>query len=168
MNIDLSKYELKHPTSIRKIKKEITMYDINVKNDHTFHIFLDENTKILTHNCDGHHISALLLNFFHKWFPDIIKNKKLYRLITPLIGCNIGKTRKYFYTLEEYNNFLKDNKVTNVAYLKGLGSLSLEDWKYVMENKILFQIIMDSESGKYLEIAFGDSSAKRKKWLEIG
>lgn len=115
---------------------------------------------------DGQHISSLIINFFHKWFPEVIRSKKLYRLITPLVGCNIGKERKYFYTLDEYNEFLKTTKVTNVAYLKGLGSLSLEDWKYVMDNKVLFQIVMDAESGKYLEIAFGDSSNKRKKWLE--
>jgi len=115
---------------------------------------------------DGQHISSLIINFFHKWFPAIIKSKKLYRLITPLIGCNAGKERKYFYTLEEYNEFTKKTKVTNVTYLKGLGSLSLEDWHYVMDNKILFQIIKDSESTKYLDIAFGDSSLKRKKWLQ--
>ena len=117
---------------------------------------------------DGAHITALLINFYKKWFPDIIKNKKLYQLVTPLVGCNIGKERKYFYTLGEYNDFIKKTKVTNISYFKGLGSLSLEDWKFVMENKILFQIIMDSESGKYLEIAFSDDSNKRKKWLEQG
>jgi len=35
-----------------------------------------------------------------------------------------------------------------------------------MNNKILFQIIPDRSSKKYLDIAFGNSSSKRKKWLE--
>lgn len=117
-------------------------------------------------DADGQHISSLIISFFHKWFPQIIENKKLYRLITPLVVCDINKVRKYFYTLQEYEEFIKTNKVTNVNYLKGLGSLSLEDWENVMKNKILFSVINDRSSDRFLEIAFGDSSAKRKKWLE--
>ena len=114
---------------------------------------------------DGQHISSLIISFFNRWFPEIIKAKKLYRLITPLVGCNIGKTRKYFYTLSEYNEFIAKHKVTNVSYFKGLGSLSLEDWHYIMDNKTLFQIITDSGANKYLDIAFGNDSERRKKWL---
>lgn len=115
---------------------------------------------------DGQHISSLIISFFFKWFPQIIEAKKLYRIITPLIACDAGKDRKYFYTLEEFNEFSKKTKVTNVKYLKGLGSLSLKDWEYVMSHKIFFSIITDRSASKFLDIAFGDSSNKRKKWLE--
>lgn len=114
---------------------------------------------------DGQHISSLIINFFYKWFPHVIKDKKLYKLITPLVACNNGKERCYFYSLAEYSEFAKNKKTTNLTYLKGLGSLSLEDWQHVMHNKLLFQIVMDRSSGKYLEIAFGNSAQKRKKWL---
>ena len=166
MNIDLAEYKLIQPTNIRKVKKEITMYDITVKDDHTFYIYLDEKTQILAHNCDGQHISSLIISFFHKWFPQIIENKKLFRIITPLVSCEIGKEKKYFFTMEEFNEFAKTNKAVNVKYLKGLGSLSLKDWEYIMDNKTLFSIINDRSSAKFLDIAFGDSSLKRKRWLE--
>jgi DNA gyrase/topoisomerase IV subunit B len=52
-----------------------------------------------------------------------------------------------------------------VNYLKGLGSLSIEDWKYVMNNKILLKIIDDRSAKRFLNIAFGDSTALRKEWL---
>lgn len=168
MNIDISKYKLMQPTKIKKCKGIINMYDITVKDDHTFYLYLNENTKILAHNCDGQHISSLIMNFFHKWFPQIIENKRLYRIITPLVVCTIGKERKYFYTLEEYEKFISETKVTNVNYLKGLGSLNIEDWENVMKNKILFSVINDRSASRFLEIAFGDSSEKRKKWLENG
>jgi DNA gyrase/topoisomerase IV subunit B len=119
-------------------------------------------------DADGQHISSLLINFFHKWFPQLIEAKKLFKIITPLVVCTLGKDRKYFYTMEEYHDFIKDNKVTSVNYLKGLGSLSLDDWEYVMQNKVLFQIMVDRSAVKYLDIAFGVSAAKRKKWLEKG
>jgi DNA gyrase/topoisomerase IV subunit B len=115
---------------------------------------------------DGQHISSLIINFFHKWFPYIIEEGRLLKLITPLVACDFGKTRKYFYSLEDFSNFIKTNKVTNINYLKGLGSLSIQDWEQVMKNKTMFQIIKDRSSSKFLDIAFGESADKRKKWLE--
>jgi topoisomerase-4 subunit B len=116
-------------------------------------------------DADGQSITALLINFFYRWFPNIVENKRLYRLVTPLVVCDFDKKRKYFYTLEEYETFIKEHRVSSINYLKGLGSLSLDDWQYVMNNKILFQINKDTQTDKYLEIAFGDNTYKRKKWL---
>jgi len=115
---------------------------------------------------DGQHISSLIINFFNKWFPHIVKDKRLYKIITPLVACNYGKTRHYFYSMEEFNEFTKVKTVSNLTYLKGLGSLSIEDWVFVMDNRVLFQIIPDRSAKKYLDIAFGASAQKRKKWLE--
>ena len=115
---------------------------------------------------DGQHIAALIINFFHKWFPHIIEEGRLFKLITPLVVCDYKKGRKYFLSLEEFNKFAKDRKLSNVNYLKGLGSLSIDDWTYVMTDRILFQLVEDRSSNKFLDIVFGDSSAKRKKWLE--
>jgi len=166
LNQKTDEYELINPSSINIFKnKRRVMYDITVKDDHTFIVCLNNYTKIMTKNCDGMHISSLLINFFYKWFPQIIENKRLYRLTTPLVVCDYEKKRKYFYTIKEYDDFIKDHKVTNINYLKGLGSLSVEDWQYVMNNKILFQITKDSLSDKFLDIAFGENSAKRKSWL---
>jgi len=114
---------------------------------------------------DGHFIAALLINFFTKWFPEIVKDGKLFKIVTPLVACNVDKTRKYFYTLGEYSEFIKTHKVTSVMYLKGLGSLEMNDWEYVMGNRTLKQITYDCQTDKSLEMAFGDKAALRKKWL---
>lgn len=111
------------------------------------------------------HICPLLINFFYRWFPDIIKNKQLYVLSTPLVVVGSSNNRKYFYSMDEFNEYAAKNKVTNVTYLKGLGSLSEDDWDFVMKNKVLFQINLDKSTKKYLDIAFGDSVRKRKEWL---
>jgi len=115
---------------------------------------------------DGQHISALIINFFHKWFPHIIEEGRLFKLITPLVVCDFKNGRKYFLSSEEFNKFAKDRKLSNVNYLKGLGSLSIDDWKYVMTDRVLFQLVEDRSSDRFLDIVFGDSSIKRKKWLE--
>jgi len=115
---------------------------------------------------DGQHIAALIINFFHKWFPDIIRDGRLKKLVTPLVVCDWQGGKHYFYTLNEFAKFSKNKKPTNVNYLKGLGSLNIEDWEWVMENKILFEITEDRSAKKYLDIVFGDSPKKRKEWLE--
>ena len=44
-------------------------------------------------------------------------------------------------------------------------SLSLEDWEWVMGRKDFVGIDENSDSKEKLEMAFGDSSEARKKWL---
>jgi len=111
---------------------------------------------------DGSHITSLLINLFYKWFPTIIKQKRLGSLKIPLVTTGEGKKKKYYWDLEEFKN-TKTQGVTR--YLKGLGSLSLEDWEWVMSNKVLLTIEDGPDSKEKLEMAFGDSAEIRKKWL---
>jgi topoisomerase-4 subunit B len=115
---------------------------------------------------DGQHIAALIVNFLYKWFPYIITEGRLFKLVTPLVVCDYKSTKKYFYSLEEFHNFSGNRKLSGVTYLKGLGSLSIEDWEWVMSHKVLFNISEDRSTKKFLDMAFGDSSQKRKNWLE--
>lgn len=111
---------------------------------------------------DGSHITSLLINLFYKWFPTVIKNKRLSSLKIPLVSVGDGKKRKYYWDMDDF----KTAKPTgNVRYLKGLGSLSLEDWEWVMNRKDFVGIDENSDSKEKLEMAFGDSSEARKKWL---
>ena len=164
-NLNLSDYKLIQPTRIKKRKGNKKMYDIEVKDDHTFFIKTD-NCELLSHNCDGSHITALIINFLYKWFPYIIKNGNLFKLVTPLLVGTYNGQRKYFYSFDEYNKFNETKKLTNINYLKGLGSLNIEDWEYVMANRIFYNIKDDKTTAKFLEIAFGDSANNRKIWLQ--
>lgn len=111
---------------------------------------------------DGSHITSLLINLFYKWFPAIIKSGRLGFLKIPLVSVGDLKKRKYYWDLDDF----KKAKVSgNIRYLKGLGSLSLEDWEWVMSNKQLISIEESADSAEKLEMAFGDSSELRKKWL---
>jgi len=112
---------------------------------------------------DGAHITSLLINLFYKWFPFVIVNGQLNILKTPLVTIGDGKRRKYFFDMEEFKNSKSGN--TGIRYLKGLGSLSLEDWEFVMSNKRLLAISAPNKSKEFLDMAFGDSADLRKKWL---
>ena len=163
MNIDLKEYTLVNPDYIVEHDERLTFYDIEVEEAHTFDIVSpDGQLTLLTHNCDGFHITSLLINLFYKWFPEVIKQNRLSILKVPLVSIGDGKKRKYYWDLEEYKN----SKVSGtIRYLKGLGSLDLSDWEYVMNNKQLSDVEETEDSKDKLEMAFGDSSELRKKWL---
>jgi DNA gyrase/topoisomerase IV subunit B len=111
---------------------------------------------------DGSHITSLLINLFYKWFPSIVKTKRLTTLKIPLVSVGDAKKRKYFWDLDEF----KSSKTSgNIRYLKGLGSLSLDDWEWVMKDKLLTLIEESSDSRDKLDMAFGDSADARKRWL---
>jgi DNA gyrase/topoisomerase IV subunit B len=113
---------------------------------------------------DGAHITSLLINLFFKWFPWIVENKKLSFLETPLVSSG-DRSKTYYYSMEEFKTKSQGKKVSNVRYLKGLGSLSLDDWDHVMKNKKITKIVKDRKSNSMLEMAFGKSSDARKVWL---
>ena len=113
---------------------------------------------------DGAHITSLLINLFYLWFPWMIKQGRIQFLETPLVTTG-DKAKKYFYSLEEFKKGTGKSDKGNVRYLKGLGSLSLEDWDYVMKNKRITVLIEDKKTKYHLDMAFGKSAMERKKWL---
>jgi DNA gyrase/topoisomerase IV subunit B len=92
----------------------------------------------------------------------VIRSKRLGFLKIPLVSVGDMKKRKYYWDLDDFKSAKPSG---NIRYLKGLGSLSLEDWEWVMTNKSLISIEESSDSKEKLEMAFGDSSELRKKWL---
>lgn len=77
---------------------------------------------------DGAHITSLLINLFYNWFPWMIKQNRIHFLDTPLVTTG-DRVKKYYYSLDEFKKAKGDKG--NVRYLKGLGSLSLEDWDQI-------------------------------------
>jgi hypothetical protein len=88
----------------------------------------------------------------------------LHFLETPLVSSG-DKAKSYYYSLNEFKEAAGKKKLTGIRYLKGLGSLSLDDWEHVMKNKRVINIIKDKKSGQMLEMAFGKESGPRKVWL---
>lgn len=116
---------------------------------------------------DGAHITSLLINLFYMWFPWMIKQGRIHFLETPLVTVG-DRVKKYYYSLEDFKKNSGRGEKSNVRYLKGLGSLSLEDWDYVMKNKKITVLKEDNQTKKHLEMAFGKSANERKKWLSSG
>lgn len=164
----LSRYELVQPESIEIINDDIKKFvDIEVEDDNTFHIFLEKsNQYLLTHNCDGDSITALLLNFFSKW-RGLFDLGKIYRCLTPLLVIKKAKVTKYFYTQTEWEEYQEKNSLSgwNIEYKKGLGALEDEEYEDMIQNPRKVKLSWDDLSEEMLECWFGDDSSLRKKQL---
>lgn len=103
------------------------------------------------------------MQFFSKW-PILFKEGRICKIETPIvIGRRKGKPAEYFYTLKDYEASRGKLKGYEFDYIKGLGSLTDADYKYVVDNPVLTVIELDS-IGK-LDMAFGKDANLRKEWM---
>jgi DNA gyrase/topoisomerase IV subunit B len=154
-------------TNINTIKEE-EFYDIEVEDDNTFFIN-GINHSILSHNCDGDAISALLLNFFYTYWPELFEQKRICKVMTPLLVAKKGKEKKFFYTNEDYEAWSKKEKVStwDIEYKKGLASLLDDEYETILSNPYMVIINPDKEAKENLKIWFDkkDTSGKKEKIL---
>ena len=129
----------------RKLSKtnEISVGEILEKRLVTGHCMRYDNVVISSDaDIDGDAICGLLLNLFHKYYPSLLTQGRVFRAITPLLTCKYknGKAKDVltFYSLDEFNVFAtkKENKdlISDVQYKKGLGSLKDDEFKDMMHN----------------------------------
>ncbi len=79
---------------------------------------------------DGMHIRLLMITFFLKFFPEIIKNRHLYILQTPLFRVRNKKETFYCYSEEERESAIKAcGKNPEITRFKGLGEISPDEFK---------------------------------------
>jgi len=118
---------------------------------------------------DGISIAALLINFFSMW-PELFDEGRIQVLQSPIYVASKGKDAKRYYSYDEFN---QDNaagllKGYQIEHMKGLGSLSVDDYREMICNPRFIKIARDTGAEKHLDIAFGGSSKKRKDWLMEG
>jgi len=85
---------------------------------------------------DGMHIRLLLITFFLKFFPDLIRKGHLYILQTPLFRVRNKKDTHYCYSEEEKAKALKKMGVSaEITRFKGLGEISPDEFaKFIGSN----------------------------------
>lgn len=113
---------------------------------------------------DGHAIAGGIINFFSKWFPELVKAGMIYRLKLPLVSYKINNSKKYLYNLKQ----AIPNGSKEIRYLKGLGSLTADDWEICFKKKMVLERFIETDkTDKILGFIFGKDSVKaRKKWLK--
>ncbi len=123
---------------------------------------------------DGEHIETLILTFFYRHLPDIIKNGYLYVAIPPLYKIQRGKEIRYAYNDEDKEKTIKEIKGAgniSIQRYKGLGEMNPEQlWDTTMNpaNRLLKQIhIQDAEEADAVfTMLMGSEVPPRKHFIQ--
>ena len=119
---------------------------------------------------DGNSIAGLLINFFHKYWPDMFDRRMIYKVETPIVvAIPRAKTKKkvLFYSQDEYNQWESktDLKQWDIKYKKGLAALVDDEYQDIINSPKLTLITKDDVSSNSLDIWFGKNSDLRKTEL---
>ncbi|HVA96254.1 MAG TPA: DNA topoisomerase subunit B [Candidatus Acidoferrales bacterium] len=124
---------------------------------------------------DGEHIETLILTFFYRHLPDVIRNGFLYVAMPPLFKVQKGKDIRYAFREEEKDAFVKEMKTGNinvsVQRYKGLGEMNADQlWETTMNpiNRTLKQIKIDDaeEADAVFTMLMGDEVPPRKHFIQ--
>lgn len=118
---------------------------------------------------DGYAIASLLLAFFSHW-PELFEEGRIQIVRCPiLIASKSGKNDRRFYSVKAYSEARETGAVDDswkMTYLKGLGSLTEDEYERLINSPVEDNITLTKDSLKALELAFGKSSEDRKEWLQ--
>jgi DNA gyrase/topoisomerase IV subunit B len=116
---------------------------------------------------DGGHINTLLTNFFFKFWPELFERGCIQIAKAPLFEVVTEKGVQFAETPHELEKIKKSHKVKEVMRNKGLGEMSPEAWKYVMQRTkhTIIEVKNKKDAGHVLEICFGKETQHRKELL---
>jgi len=125
---------------------------------------------------DGAHIATLLLTFFYRFMPELIKQGHVYLATPPLYKVEKNKKVWYAYNDEELNNIMLEigrDQNNKVQRYKGLGEMDAEQlWETTMdpEKRLLKQVSMDDDDETEVDVTFstlmGDKVEPRREFIE--
>lgn len=115
---------------------------------------------------DGNSISALLINFLGKYWPELFSEGRVLKVETPLMVAKKGKESLNFYSDEEYKEWESKQRNLNswsIEYKKGLAALEDAEYKEIIRSPRTFTLTKDKDFNNTLDIWFSKNSEPRKR-----
>ncbi|KAB2814851.1 DNA topoisomerase IV subunit B [Phaeocystidibacter luteus] len=118
---------------------------------------------------DGMHIRLLLITFFLQFFPELVQERHLYILQTPLFRVRNKKETIYCYSEEERRAaILKLGSKPEITRFKGLGEISPDEFKHFIGEEIRLEPVLLGPGQKIEDIlAFymGKNTPERQEFI---
>jgi DNA gyrase subunit B len=122
---------------------------------------------------DGAHIRTLLLTFFYRHMPELLKQGYVYIAQPPLYRVKKGKSEVYAYNDGERDRAMArfGRKGVMVQRYKGLGEMNPEQlWKTTMDpdRRTILKVTLEDavEADRIFTILMGDKVEPRRKFIE--
>ena len=154
--LNVEKATLERILTNNEIKSMIATFGCGIGEEFNISKLNYDKIIILTDaDVDGAHISTLLLTFFYRFMPDLIREGKIYKGLPPLYRVEYESTKnkkkvktfKYLYNDFELEKFRKSNhKILGLQRYKGLGEMDANQlWETTLnpETRILAKITIN-------------------------
>ena len=160
-----------------EIRTMITAFGTGIQEDFDITKLRYSKIIIMTDaDVDGAHIDTLMLTFFYRFMPELIKDGHVYLAMPPLYQVTRNKKNYYAYSDDELNQILtkvgRDNQ-NKIQRYKGLGEMDASQlWETTMDpnTRILKQVKIDedklSEMDQTFTILMGDDVEPRREFIE--
>ncbi len=155
-----------------EITNIITAIGTNIKEQFNMDKLRYHKVIIMTDaDVDGDHIKTLLLTFFFRFMPELVKQEKIYAAVPPLY--RIRKKKDYYvYSEKELNKIIdKFGSTASVTRFKGLGEMSLNQlWETTMNPKTrkIKKIYVEDviKADETFSMLMGDDVQARKEFIQ--
>ncbi len=160
-----------------EIKAMITAFGTGIHEDFDIKKLRYNKIIIMTDaDVDGAHIATLLLTFFYRFMPELIKQGHVYLATPPLYKIEKNKKVWYAYSDEELKDIMTQigrDQSNKIQRYKGLGEMDADQlWETTMdpEKRILKRVNMDDDDLSEVDITFstlmGDKVEPRREFIE--
>ena len=175
--LNVEKARIDHILENKEIQAMITAFGTGIHEGFDIEKLRYDKIIIMTDaDVDGAHIATLLLTFFYRFMPDLIRKGHVYLAQPPLYRLEKNKKFWYAYSADELASIIEEvgrDQNNKVQRYKGLGEMDAEQlWDTTMdpEKRILLRVSMDGEDESEVDLTFnvlmGDNVEPRKKFIE--
>ena len=175
--LNVEKARIDHILENKEIQAMITAFGTGIHEGFDIEKLRYDKIIIMTDaDVDGAHIATLLLTFFYRFMPDLIRQGHVYLAQPPLYRLEKNKKFWYAYSDDELSSIIEEvgrDQNNKVQRYKGLGEMDADQlWDTTMdpEKRILLRVSMDGEDESEVDLTFnvlmGDNVEPRKKFIE--